>query len=155
MLPERSNPFKHRRRPRRRISPGGLLPQTIGLQVSRWLLEAYTLADERLAAAQPEGEEAPASPFINLRNIEKDLFEGLGLNLPPLEFEVNDSRRQKSPSFRIQSIASASWPALPPDTALVDAQPEQISQWGVNARPALHPQGGRLCSLIDAADAPH
>jgi hypothetical protein len=44
-----------------------LLPQTIELQVPRRLLEAYTLTDERLDAAQPAGVEQSVSLFTSLR----------------------------------------------------------------------------------------
>ena len=131
-----------------------LLPQTIGLQVPRRLLEAYTLTDERLEAAQPAGAEQTASPFTLFAEVRKDLFTFHGLNLPALEFEVNDASKP-SFSFRINNLAGQEWPALPAATALVDAQPEQIAHWGVDAVPALHPEDGRLCSQVGEAGAAH
>lgn len=131
-----------------------LLPLTLGLQVPRWLLEAYTLADEQRAAAQPDGAQASDTPFESFHKVEEEFFSFLGLNIPPLEFEVNDSKEQ-SFAFRIQNLASPSWPALPPEMALVDAPPEQLKVWGVEGAPALSPEDGRVCSLVNAADAAH
>jgi hypothetical protein len=133
---------------------GSLQPKTIGLQIPRSILRAYTLADERVPMEESSSLN-PGAPTIFSANsfaeMEKQIFADLGLSLPPLEFEVTDHAGECF-FFRIHGIQSPPWPALPPGQLLVDASPEELNPTGRTASLVLHPLGGRPCSLVATGD---
>lgn len=131
-----------------------LIPPTIGLSIPRHLLRSYTQEDVRLPAGSLPalGQSAPISLSASaFSQMGQQIFAGLGLNLPPLEFEVSDDTLQGF-SFRINGLQSQHYPALPPGKVLVDAAPHTLEMMNIAAQAVLHPLDGRLCCLVSLGD---
>jgi hypothetical protein len=131
-----------------------LLPTTAGICVPRHLLRDYTLEDYRLPAS-PSDPSLPDTPTSQTTSaffqLGRQFFADTGINLPLLEFEVDDSPA-RSFAFRINGLRTPPYPALPPGIVLVDATPETLEMMNIRAQAVLHPLDGRLCSLVSLGD---
>jgi hypothetical protein len=131
-----------------------VLPKTLQIHLSRHLLRSHTLEDVRLPVSglaiftQGESTSLSSGAFYQMG---QQFFADLGLNLPNLEFEINEENHQHF-AFRINGLLSSPYPALPAGKVLVDATPQTLEMMNISAQAVLHPLDGRLCSLVELGD---
>jgi flagellar biosynthesis component FlhA len=113
-----------------------LRPDAVQVLMSPQYLREMTLADEG------DGREG-----FNL--IRKQLFDLLGLTYPRFEFSPVDDFEPGTFAFKLNHLETAPYVGLRADTALVLQPPAALQELGVEARGAVNPLNGDICSVIE------
>ncbi|HSE36033.1 MAG TPA: FHIPEP family type III secretion protein, partial [Blastocatellia bacterium] len=107
--------------------------------------------NEAVIGAQAGADDMPTAEILTM--MRDGLFYELGMVLPEVRVEIDNSLNKNEFRFRLNGRESATLPGLEQDQFLVNETVDRLRLLGINGVEAVNPANGNACAIVRAEEA--